>query len=191
MRNWLYVVQRRPEEAAAAAARVDAEIVALEARLGEMMALPVALRPPRTQPVEMDELARRVIAALGDDAGRIDAELDAGGTPVNADPQQLGLAVRALLLRALAQGSPDARVVCRTGQSAPGVTLTVEDQGHGAPVELEEALDPFGAPASEGLSLHLGTAYVVASAHGAELGIQAEPGRGTQVTLGPLPWTVR
>jgi two-component system OmpR family sensor kinase len=191
MRNWLYVVQRRPEQAAAAAARLDAEIVALEGRLEQMMALPVALRPPRTRPVEMDELARQVIAALGDDASRVQAELDAGDAPVNADPQQLGLAVRALLLRALARGTPGAQVSCRTGQSGPGVTLSVEDQGPGGPAELEEALDPFGAPANEGLSLHLGTAYVVARAHGAELGIESEPGRGTRVTLGPLPWAVR
>jgi signal transduction histidine kinase len=187
MRNWLYVINRKPADGPALAARVDAEIVELEARLEALMSLPMALRPPRLESVELDVLAAAVVGTLGDAGRRVEWSAPRGIGRVNADPAQLQLAVRSLLTHALSTGSAQERVLMSVARNSSGISLVVEGPGPGRPLPSpEEALDPFDGLGGPGLGLDLGTAFTVARSHGGTLELEAMPGRGTRLTFGPL-----
>jgi signal transduction histidine kinase len=70
------------------------------------------------------------------------------------------------------------------------VEITVRDDGRGiAREELERVFDPFYTTREEGTGLGLTIVRRIADAHGAELGIDSEPGLGTTIRLG-MPRTV-
>jgi signal transduction histidine kinase len=70
------------------------------------------------------------------------------------------------------------------------VEITVRDDGRGiARDELDRVFDPFYTTREEGTGLGLTIVRRIADAHGAELGIESEPGLGTTIRLG-MPRTV-
>jgi signal transduction histidine kinase len=70
------------------------------------------------------------------------------------------------------------------------VEITVRDDGRGIPPEeLERVFDPFYTTREEGTGLGLTIVRRIADAHGAELCIESEPGKGTTIRLG-MPRTV-
>lgn len=118
-------------------------------------------------------------------------------------PQQLDILADANRLRQLlenllanavahapAQTPIEVRIERQNRDSHPWMVLTVSNQGPGMPAELLEHLfEPFvtGSP-SRGLGLGLYLAKRIATAHGATLSVNSQPGAGVQVTLAfPLP----
>jgi two-component system sensor histidine kinase AtoS len=69
--------------------------------------------------------------------------------------------------------------------ASPGVVeMRVVDNGRGmSPQEHQRALEPFYTTRPEGTGLGLTVVKRIADAHGAELTIESEPGRGTRVTV--------
>ncbi len=64
------------------------------------------------------------------------------------------------------------------------VRLVVEDQGAGIPAaQLEKIFDPFVTGRARGTGLGLTLVHNVVEAHGGQLDVTSEPGRGTRVTV--------
>jgi signal transduction histidine kinase len=66
------------------------------------------------------------------------------------------------------------------GVDVGGVAIRVSDQGEGMPPEVQRRLfEPFFTTRSEGTGLGLAIMRSVIDAHGGEVEVQSEPGRGT------------
>lgn len=95
-----------------------------------------------------------------------------------------------LVTNAVKAGPPGmpVRVLCR--ETGPLVRLTVADEGCGIPAEeIARVVEPFymvdksRARRLGGSGLGLALCQRIAAAHGSELTIESEPGRGTQVSV--------
>jgi signal transduction histidine kinase len=67
--------------------------------------------------------------------------------------------------------------------------VTIADSGSGIPKgDLERVFEPFYSTSPEGTGLGLAIARQIVAAHGGELTIESEEGRGTEVRV-KLPLT--
>ncbi len=138
-----------------------------------------------TEPVRIDDAARRVAARL-DPAGRRVVVSGEGATVVG-DPDRLERAIANVVENALKhapQGTVEVRV-------SPG-TLTVRDHGPGIPEdERARVFDRFyRSPASRatpGSGLGLSIVKQIVTAHGGDIDVADAPGGGTVVTMRLAP----
>ncbi|HEU5432999.1 MAG TPA: HAMP domain-containing sensor histidine kinase, partial [Thermomicrobiales bacterium] len=114
---------------------------------------------------------------------RIDAP---PGLLVDADAGRVRQIVRILLDNALAYTPPPGDVTVSTTRRADRAIVTVRDTGIGiAPADLPHVFDRLyrsersRARSRGGAGLGLAIARTLARAHGGELGVQSEPGRGS------------
>ena len=112
------------------------------------------------------------------------------GTPaavVDADPDQIQRVLTNLVANALRATDRGGEIVLGASPAEDRTRFTVSDTGRGiAPEFLASIFEPFvqvpGAPrGSAGLGLTL--ARRIVRAHGGELVVQSEPGRGTVFTF--------
>jgi signal transduction histidine kinase len=135
----------------------------------------------RSEPVELVELARSVLAEF--EAGESRAELSADGpTWVRADPGAVARIARILLNNALRHGGPDGRVVLRIERA--GSALEVADDGPGVPPgDAELLFERFRrgpeAGADGGFGLGLAIGRELAQQMGGELTLEPS-GRGAR-----------
>lgn len=161
-----------------------------------LFAKPPALRP---QEVDLHQLVDAAIRELEPDAQRQSTQLHRtpGNHPckVEADPEQLLLALRALGANALqAMGSGgriDWEVVepidfhAQSGD-AYAAAMVVRDTGPGMSDEvLRHAFDPFfsGREAGRGLGFGLSKVWKIMQLHGGDVELASLAGKGTTVTL--------
>ena len=151
--------------------------------------------PPRRVPVELEGLAREVLAELLPlaDAHHIDLGVGAARPlTVSGDPDALRTLLRNLIDNAVRYGGDGGRVDVSVEEGgspdAPRAQLAVTDSGPGIPPEERaRVLDRFyrragAAPPGSGLGLSIVKA--IADAHGATLTLTSGPdGRGLRVIV--------
>jgi two-component system NtrC family sensor kinase len=111
-------------------------------------------------------------------------DLDPALPDVRADDGQLRQVLLALLLNALDATAAGGHVRLATRGGPEAVALTVEDDGAGIPPELlDKVFTPFFTtkPVGRGTGLGLAICHGIVEAHGGEIRIESEPGRGTRV----------
>jgi signal transduction histidine kinase len=109
---------------------------------------------------------------------------------VTADPAAVGLVVRNLLENAVKYAPGLSPVRVELGGSGPRVTLTVRDDGPGIPKDEQQMVfEKFvrGTAARsariKGTGVGLALSRQIARAHGGDLTLQSEPGRGAAFTV--------
>jgi len=130
---------------------------------------------------KLDRAHRRRAAGV-----EIDLMTHAQTPPVWVDSGMIERALTELLLNAL-QAEP--KTAIRLSLDAEGedtVRIEVHDDGQGMDAHtLEHALDPFfsSKPAGRRVGMGLPKAQQLITAHGGELTLRSEPGKGTKVTI--------
>jgi len=76
-----------------------------------------------------------------------------------------------------------------TNSEAPGVELTVQDQGCGIPKDqLEKVFDPFYTTKENGVGLGLANVYQIVQQSGGSIQVESDENQGTRFTVKfPLP----
>jgi signal transduction histidine kinase len=107
-----------------------------------------------------------------------------GLPPVNLDEEVFEQALLNLMLNA-EQAMPDGGTLTLIGRvDGERVCLDVIDTGCGMPPDvLAKAFRPFHTTKRDGNGLGLATARKVVLAHGGDIAVQSEPGRGTKFTI--------
>jgi len=107
--------------------------------------------------------------------------------PMRGDASALTHALMNLCVNAVEAMSDQGTLTLRTRNlEGDWIEVEVEDTGSGMTREVQaKALNPFFTTKAEGKGTGLGLSlvYSTVKAHGGQLDIQSEPGRGTQVTM--------
>jgi PAS domain S-box-containing protein len=147
-------------------------------------------RPPHPLPVDLTELTTKTLDLVRHDLSRQSVRLETAFGPdlpaAQADPQQLQQVLLNLFtnaLQAMAGGSDNwLRVEIRGDRDRLGLSVTDSGTGIAADV-LPHIFDPFFSTKAEGSGLGLSVSYAIARAHGGDLRVESEIGRGTTFTL--------
>ncbi len=152
--------------------------------------------PPRMDPVDLNEVARRAVALVSSSLGReeldLACELHEDLPAVTGDSAQLEQVVLNLLINAehAVADRPRPRerghIAVASGVQGQNAFLTIADNGVGIPAEnLNKIFDPFFTTKEQGRGTGLGlsTSYGIMQAHGGEIRFHSVPGKGTQVTV--------
>lgn len=149
-------------------------------------------RPPAIEKERLDlgDLLAQVVSEVAEPASErsIRVSLDEAVPPItlNADPTQLGVALRALVdnsIEAIGQGG---EIHLTQAADENGVTITVRDTGPGVPAELREHLfDPFfsGREAGRGLGFGLSKCWRIVTDHGGTITVDSPPAQGAVFTI--------
>jgi signal transduction histidine kinase len=140
------------------------------------------------------EAIANAITAVGPRAAEhrlaLRADVEPHLPPIEADPARLGQILRNLLANALTH-TPDGGTITVTAAAANGVVeISVADTGPGiAPEHLPHVFDrfyradPSRARGTGGAGLGLSIVKQLAAAHGGNVRVVSEPGRGARFTL--------
>lgn len=146
---------------------------------------------PRRQPVDVAELARRVLRAA-EVAGmklRADLRVKNGATRALGDPDQLQRAFANVVRNAAEATGPGGLLRVDVGRDDAGrVTVRFEDNGPGIPPEqVARLFQPFHTTKPGGTGLGLALVHRVVEAHGGTLGVEGRPGLGAVFTFALPP----
>lgn len=130
------------------------------------------------------EAAAGVRAAA--EAGRLAlvAESPEPDPSVDGDPERLQLVLSNLLANAVRHTPPEGRIGVSAERRGGVVRFEVSDTGEGIPREYQERIFekffqvPGGRPGGVGLGLYISREIVLA--HGGEMGLESEPGKGSR-----------
>jgi two-component system, NtrC family, sensor histidine kinase HydH len=181
------------ESPGSSAADAASDIVAQSDRLGSWLRELLAYTRPTEQTpqaVALESLVRSCLQEFSRDCERrhigASAHLPADLPAVRGDSLAMGQVLRGVLANALDAVSEGGRIVVRASVDTArcGVTLTVEDNGHGmTPDQRERVGKPFYTTKSHGMGLGLALARRVIERAGGSFHIDSEPGRGTTVFI--------
>ena len=170
-----------------------ATIYAQAMRGHEMIAdLMLFARPP--QPVlvacDLDEIATAAIAQMAPFASEQQTLLvyspPSKLISLQADANQLTVALVALVRNALEAVQRDGQVELALACDSADAIMTVRDTGPGIPPEMAEMVfDPFysGREAGRGLGFGLSKCWTIAQAHGGEVFVEQNIARGAQLVM--------
>ncbi len=140
------------------------------------------------RPASLDDVVSRMVDFLGPTARAAGVEISwfpAADLPdVDLDRELFEQALLNLMLNA-EQAMPDGGTLTLIGRrDGDGVCLEVIDTGCGmTPEVLAKVFRPFHTTKQTGSGLGLPTARKIVLAHGGTIGVQSEPGRGTEFTI--------
>ena len=145
----------------------------------------LALSPAQTadlHAVAVDIAGRMVPVAIAQD--KTLAVSGTESTPVNGDPEAIGMALRNLVENALAHSPAGGEVEIHVG---PGPTLSVTDQGKGVePALRTKIFERFWRAerkSNSGAGLGLSIVSRIVAAHNAEITVGDAPGGGAKFTI--------
>jgi signal transduction histidine kinase len=148
----------------------------------------------KLQPVDIPAVMRSVIErsqAKADKAG-VQLSMEAGPDirAVKADPEKLSWVLFQLVDNGVKFTPNKGQVVLRAAREGPLVRLSVADTGIGIPAERqEEIFEPLhqldGSPTRRygGTGLGLALVRLILTAHGSQVTVQSEPGKGTTLSF--------
>src|SRR5258708_1760798 len=147
-------------------------------------------RKPEVRTTDLNALAERA-TELVDHQMRLkqvtlSLQLDPGLRHIEADDGQIRQVLIALLMNALDATSAGGHVVVETRQDEHSVCLSVTDDGVGIPAEnLPKIFSPFFTtkPLGQGTGLGLAVCHGIVAAHGGEIRVESEVGRGTRLAM--------
>ncbi|MBL8218270.1 MAG: HAMP domain-containing protein [Bryobacterales bacterium] len=146
---------------------------------------------PRLEPIDLNELVRdtlKIFEAQWSQPGRPPIqpalELSAGTLPIEADAEQLGRALRNLVLNAM-DAMPEGGTLTIRTEALPGVArLAVSDTGQGMTEEEAARLfTPYYTTKQHGTGLGLAIVQSVISDHKGRISARGEPGKGATFTI--------
>ncbi|HEY4729907.1 MAG TPA: ATP-binding protein, partial [Myxococcales bacterium] len=119
------------------------------------------------------------------DAGlKIEGDLIEPVLPVLVDPDRINLVFDNLVGNAIRHSPKGSRIVVRARPEKGLVRFEVEDQGPGIPAEYQQRIFEkfFRMPGTkgEGIGLGLYISREIVAAHGGEMGVESEPGKGSR-----------
>jgi two-component system, NtrC family, nitrogen regulation sensor histidine kinase NtrY len=146
---------------------------------------------PVLEPVNVNEVVCGVMKLFdaqlsGNGAGKIEisTELEPSIPPVPADPEQLGRALRNLVLNAMDAMPEGGMLSVRTRAGAAGVQIEVSDSGQGLTAEeCERLFTPYYTTKKHGTGLGLAIVQSVVSDHHGRISVASEPGKGATFVL--------
>lgn len=142
----------------------------------------------KTEPTRLDDLAAELVDFFGPTARAANIEIRLyaapGVPPALLDRDLFRQALLNLMLNA-EQAMPDGgEIVLQTRSEGDTVCLDVIDTGKGIdPADLPKLFRPFHTTKPGGTGLGLATTRKIVRAHGGDIDVQSEPGRGTKFTI--------
>jgi signal transduction histidine kinase len=141
---------------------------------------------PQRASLDVNETVRGVLAheTLAREGVTVRTELAEALPTCDADAAMLARVVENLVRNAMEAMPAGGRVVVRTAREASGVVLVVEDDGAGMDARTRErAFDDFFTTKPHGSGLGLAFVRRIVDAHGGDVSLRSEPGRGTVVRV--------
>lgn len=115
---------------------------------------------------------------------RLEASLDESLEPFPFDADQIRQVVWNIVLNAIQAMEGRGTVKLRTGREGARAFLRVEDTGPGIPQAARPTLfKPFHTTKRQGTGLGLAIAQRIVHAHGGDIRVESEPGRGAAFTI--------
>jgi two-component system, NtrC family, sensor histidine kinase KinB len=115
---------------------------------------------------------------------RLAADIAEPVLPVLADPERIALVLDNLIGNALRHGPPGSEVIVRAQPGQDSVRFEVSDQGEGIAPEYRQRIFEkfFRIPGTkgEGVGLGLYLSREIVLAHGGEMGVESEVGKGSR-----------
>jgi len=168
---------------------VDEESARLNQLVTELLRFARPVEAARA-PASLVDICRQVQQAAPEGyVVEIEQPREAGVDTALVDSGLFRLALDNLLLNAMQAMPGGGKVKVSIGRSkladgTPAASVDVRDAGHGmGPLDLERARKPFFTTRPRGTGLGLPIVDRILEAHGGEVGIESELGRGTTVTL--------
>jgi signal transduction histidine kinase len=148
-------------------------------------------RPPQTRQTDLNALAEAAVALLGYQMKLKHVDIALQASPdvphITADDGQIRQVIVGLLMNALDAVEPQGHVMVETACiGGDHVSLTVADDGRGIAAEdMGNLFTPFFTRKKTGSGMGLGLAvcHGIVTAHGGEIRVASEVGRGTRVTV--------
>jgi len=145
---------------------------------------------PQRSPADIVEITRKTLEMIVHDVargrGRVETAFDTDLPRVLADAQQIQQVLLNLFKNALQATPVDAVLELRVEVRGVGdqILVRVTDNGPGIDAEMQQRIfDPFFSTKTEGSGLGLSVSYAIAQAHGGDLRVESEVGKGTTFTL--------
>jgi signal transduction histidine kinase len=157
-------------------------------------------RPPALalEKVDLNKLIEQVVASVTKEAATreigLQLTLAPGALNIVADPEQLHVAIKAVITNAIEAIGHVGKVSILAGEETEPKRALVEisDTGPGISPEIREHIfDPFysGREAGRGLGFGLSKCWRIVSEHGGDIVVASVPGQGATFTIF-LPQTV-
>ncbi len=145
-------------------------------------------RPPQFRVSDLRATADHAVMFARQQAitKRIMVELDVSGTipPVEHDPNQINQVLLNLLLNAIQAMDKPGIIRVSLENDDDDVLITVADEGKGIPAEnLPNIFRPFFTTKGHGTGLGLSLARRIVEAHGGQIEVASEVGRGSRFTI--------
>jgi signal transduction histidine kinase len=148
----------------------------------------VRCQDPRLEPVRLEDVLTEMVDFFAPTAkaANINIRLYAspGVPPVALDRDLFKQALLNLMLNAEQAMPEGGQIVLQVRSDGDRVCLDVIDTGTGIePDDLTKIFRPFHTTKPGGTGLGLATTRKIVGAHGGEIDVQSEPGRGTKFTI--------
>jgi signal transduction histidine kinase len=142
----------------------------------------------RREPTRLEDVAQEMIDFFGPTAKAANIRINLYAAPdvpeVSLDRDLFKQALLNLMLNAEQAMPEGGHLVLQTRASGDAVCLDVIDTGKGIePDTLAKLFRPFHTTKPGGTGLGLATTRKIIRAHGGEIEVQSEPGRGTKFTV--------
>jgi signal transduction histidine kinase len=146
---------------------------------------------PQPEALDLNEVVRRTVKlfvaqfhAEGRPGIAEELHLDETIGPIEADPEQLGRALRNLLLNAADAMPNGGKLTIRTGRDEGSVRLEVSDTGEGlTKEECQRLFTAYYTTKRHGTGLGLAIVQSAVADHHGKLSVQSERGTGTTFTI--------
>jgi signal transduction histidine kinase len=153
-------------------------------------------RPPALalENVDLHKLLDQVTASVANEAAKREIGLEltpaAGELNIVADPEQLHVAIKAVITNAIEAIGRVGKVAIRVSEETTGpnkrAVVEIVDTGIGISPEVREHIfDPFysGREAGRGLGFGLSKCWRIITEHGGDIDVSSTPGQGATFTI--------